>query len=90
MKQAGKVDCARCGHEVSPVSVWPGFVWVKRAWYAGLLVLIAISPIIMSDIYVMMPLALMFAFAAGPIHGFAAQPATCSDCGAELQVARHS
>ncbi len=66
------------------IAPWPGFRWVKRVWYAGLLVLFALMPMIMAEITLLLPMALMFALAAGPVHALAAQKTTCRDCGAEL------
>jgi hypothetical protein len=80
----GVVFCTRCAHEVVPLRVWGGFVWAKRAWYGGILLIVLLAPIIMSEITVLMPLALAFGLAAGPVHALAAQRATCSECGAEL------
>ena len=80
-----EVYCARCGHDVAPDLVWGGFRWTKRAWYAGILMIVALSPIIMSEITLLMPLAVAFGLAAGPVHALAAQRATCSRCGAELK-----
>lgn len=77
--------CARCAHEVTPVRTWPGFVWVKRGWWAGVLGIAALAPIIMSEITLLLPLAVAFGMAAGPVHSLAAQRPTCSECGAELK-----
>jgi hypothetical protein len=79
-----QVYCARCTHDVVPDRVWGGFRWAKRAWYAGILMIVGLSPIIMSEITVLLPLALAFGLAAGPVHALAAQRDTCSECGAEL------
>jgi len=76
--------CSRCAHQVLPVRSWSGFVWVKRAWYVGVLGVIVFAPIIMSEITLLLPLALTFGLAAGPIHSLAAQKPTCSDCGGEV------
>ena len=80
-----QVYCARCAHAVVPDRVWGGFRWAKRAWYAGILMIVGLSPIIMSEITLLMPLAVAFGLAAGPVHALAAQRATCSECGAELK-----
>jgi hypothetical protein len=77
--------CTRCTHHVTAVRAWPGFVWVKRGWYGGLLLIAAVAPILMSEITLLLPLACTFALAGGPVHHLAAQRATCSDCGAEVQ-----
>ena len=79
-----EVYCARCAHDVVPDRVWAGFRWAKRAWYGGIVVIVLLSPIIMSEITLLLPLALAFGLAAGPVHALAAQRDTCSECGAEL------
>jgi hypothetical protein len=77
--------CTRCAHHVTAIRAWPGFVWVKRAWYGGLLLIAALMPIILSEITLLLPLAMTFALAAGPVHVLAAQAATCSECGAPVK-----
>lgn len=84
----GTSYCARCRAEVSVVGVWSGWIWVRRAWYGGIIVLCALAPIIMSEITMLLPLACVFGLAAGPIHAFARERATCRDCGAEIGVAQ--
>jgi hypothetical protein len=84
MNAAVSTYCGRCTHQVEPVRIWPGFVWVKRAWYVGVLGVLGFAPIIMSEITLLLPLALTFGLAAGPIHSLAAQKPTCSECGAEV------
>lgn len=84
MAHSSLVHCGRCAHEVVPVRVWSGFAWVKRAWYTGVLLIVALMPIILSEITLLLPLAMVFALAAGPVHALAAQRDTCSECGAEL------
>jgi hypothetical protein len=69
---------------VGVVAVWPGFVWAKRAWYFGLLVLACLMPVILSEITLLLPMAMMFAAAAGPVHMLAAQRDSCRECGLEL------
>jgi len=84
MKDAAHVYCDRCARDVAPVRAWPGYIWVKRAWYAGLLLIALLMPVIMSEITLLLPLAMAFGMAAGPIHSLSAQRSTCSDCGAEI------
>ena len=64
--------------------MWPGFRWLLRVWYACGLVLVCLAPIIMSEITVLLPLAMVFAFAAGPLHGLANEKPTCRTCGAVI------
>jgi hypothetical protein len=76
--------CPRCAREVSVLGVWPGFLWAKRAWYGGLLLIAALMPVILSEITVLLPMAVVFAMAAGPVHQLAAQRPSCRSCGLEL------
>ncbi|MDB4974670.1 MAG: hypothetical protein JWN48_3011 [Myxococcaceae bacterium] len=82
MKPHALTYCARCTHEVDAVRPWPGYVWVKRGWYSGAAIIFALTPIIFSELTVLMPLACAFGLAGGPIHSLAAQKATCRECGA--------
>jgi hypothetical protein len=82
--------CTRCAHEVSVLRPWPGFRWLKRIWYAGLLVVLALMPIILSEITVLLPMAMVFAAAGGPVLALSAQPITCRECGAEVASASRS
>ena len=77
--------CTRCAHDVTAVRAWPGFVWVKRGWYGGLVLIGLLAPILMSEITLLLPLACTFALAAGPVHALAAQPPTCRECGAQVK-----
>jgi hypothetical protein len=79
-----RIHCFRCRHEVDVVGVWPGYRWAKRAWYSAIGLLCVLSPIILSELTVLIPLAVCIAMAAGPVHSLAAQKPTCRDCGAEL------
>ena len=85
---SASAHCPRCARSVSVVSVWPGFVWAKRAWYGGLLLLTCLMPIILSEITLLLPLAMLFAAAAGPVHMLAAQRDSCRECGLELGGAK--
>jgi hypothetical protein len=85
MTERSQAHCRRCARSVKVVGVWRGAQWAKRAWYGGLVVLCVLAPVIMSEITLLLPLAIMFAAAAGPIHGLAAQKPTCEECGAEIE-----
>jgi hypothetical protein len=82
--ESRSAHCPRCAHSVSVVAVWPGFLWAKRAWYGGLLLLLCLMPIILSEITLLLPLAMVFAAAAGPVHSLAAKKDSCAECGLEL------
>ena len=73
--------CPRCYSEDDVVRPWPGFRIAKRIWIAGLVIIVALAPILFSDLTVMIPLTMAFLFAGGPVLGFAAQTPTCRNCG---------
>jgi hypothetical protein len=54
---------------------------VYSVWKVGVAVLAVFSPIIASDLVVMMPLSMAFLFAGGPVIAFAQQQPTCRSCG---------
>jgi hypothetical protein len=84
MAEAAQVYCTRCGHDVDVVRPWRGYLWLKRAWFGGLALLLLLMPIILSEITVLLPLAMVFAVAGGPLLSLSSQPVTCSECGAEI------
>jgi hypothetical protein len=47
----------------------------------GAVVLAVFSPILASDLVVMMPLSMAYLFAGGPVIAFAKQQPTCRSCG---------
>jgi hypothetical protein len=87
MPETAASYCTRCARDVDVVRAWPGFLWAKRAWYAGLLLLCCLMPVILSEITLLLPLAMVFAAAAGPVHSLAAQRPSCRDCGFEFTAA---
>jgi hypothetical protein len=82
--------CSRCAREVLLLRPWPGFRWLKHAWYAGLLVVLALMPIILSEITVLLPMAMLFAAAGGPVLALASQSTTCRECGAIVELTAKS
>lgn len=83
--QIREAHCPRCDRNVTALVAWRGFVWAKFAWYACLLVMCALMPIILSDLFVLIPLAVLFTFAAGPVHFLAAEKDSCRECGLSIE-----
>lgn len=79
--ETGHPPCPRCYSEEEVVRPWGGFGAVYSAWKLGALVLAVFSPILASDLVVMMPLSMAFLFAGGPVIAFARQQPTCRSCG---------
>lgn len=86
MADAPLCYCDRCAREVEAVRHWPGYVWLRRAWFSGLVLLAALMPIIMSEITLLLPLAMMFAVAGGPVLALSSQISTCRECGAQINA----
>jgi hypothetical protein len=84
MAEARLLHCNRCAREVEVVRPWAGYVWLKRAWFAALLLLIVLMPIILSEITVLLPLAMVFAVAGGPLLALSGERNTCRECGAQI------
>ena len=75
--------CWRCQKDVDIQRAWPGFVWLKRGWYAGMFGVLVLMPIIGSEITVLLPGAMVFTIAGGPLLFLSGQQDTCLECGAE-------
>jgi hypothetical protein len=84
MADAALLHCNRCAREVEVVRPWPGYVYLKRGWFASLALLLVLGPIIMSEITLLLPLAMVFAAAGGPLLSLSSQKKTCRECGAQI------
>ncbi|MDB4974282.1 MAG: hypothetical protein JWN48_2623 [Myxococcaceae bacterium] len=73
--------CPRCYSEEEVVRPWPGFRVVRRVWIGGVACVVTLSPILFSDIVVMIPLTMAFLFAGGPVLHYAKETPTCRSCG---------
>lgn len=80
--------CVRCMGHVEVVRPWSGFVWLKRAWFSALLLLVLLMPIILSEITLLLPMAMVFALAGGPLFFLSGQQPTCRTCGAVISRAK--
>ena len=86
MTSRAVAHCSRCAACVEIVKPWAGFLWLRRAWFAGLCLLLLLMPIILSEITILLPMAMLFAVAGGPLYFLAAQEATCARCGAVVNL----
>jgi hypothetical protein len=77
----GHPPCPRCYSEEEVLRPWPGFRVARRIWLGGLAVIAALSPILFSDLFVMIPMTMAFLFAGGPVLEHARQTPTCRECG---------
>lgn len=60
---------------------WAGFRVARVIWVVGVALIVLLSPILFSDLVLMIPLTMAFLFAAGPVLSLAQQLPTCRSCG---------
>jgi hypothetical protein len=80
--------CWRCDDLVRPVRPWPHWHKIKMVWWAMIGLITILSPIMGADYFCMIPTMMGIIVAGGPIYRYAAEPATCSVCSAELDPSR--
>jgi hypothetical protein len=80
---AGHPACPRCYCEEDVVRPWRGFRAVRGIWLCGAAFILLFSPILFSDLLLMIPLSTIFLLAGGPALACAAQAPTCVRCGLE-------
>jgi hypothetical protein len=77
----GHPACPRCYCEDEVLRPWPGFRVAKVVWCGVSGLILLLSPILFSDLVVMIPMSMAFLFAGGPVFAHAAQLPTCPSCG---------
>jgi ribosomal protein S27AE len=84
----GPAHCPRCSSHVEATWPWAGWVNLRRGWFFGLFFVVVASPIWFVDMYVMMPCAMLFIAAIGPLNTLARTRPTCLKCGSVVEAAR--
>jgi hypothetical protein len=80
--------CRRCDDVVTAVVPWQGWKRLRIAWWAAVVLLLALSPILGADYCVMIPSAFAFVFAGGTLHRLANEQPFCSLCSLPLEPGR--
>lgn len=80
--------CPRCSASVEATWPWAGWVNLRKAWFVGLGVLLVFSPVWFTDMYLLMPSAMTFIAAIGPLNTLARTRPTCLRCGGVVEAAR--
>ncbi|HEY2735113.1 MAG TPA: hypothetical protein VGI70_14050, partial [Polyangiales bacterium] len=86
--RAGRAHCPRCKKSVDATWPWAGWGRLRKAYFGGLLLLVCLSPVWMSDMSVMLPSALVFVSAVGPVNALAKIRPTCLRCGGVVESVR--
>jgi hypothetical protein len=84
----GPGECGRCLGAVDATWPWAGWNWLRRGFYAGIALLLGLSPFFFADMFVMLPSALVFAFAVGSVNSLARVKPTCLHCGGPVTALR--
>jgi hypothetical protein len=80
--------CARCQAQVEATWPWPGWGRLRRGWLIVIGSIVVVSPIVMSDVYTLLPAALILVGAIGPLNALSAIKPTCLKCGAAISPER--
>lgn len=84
MPEPDTLHCPRCDDDVPVARPWRGWKPAWLAWRAGLLVALALSPILAADYCVMLPSFMVFLAAGGPTYAHAKLRPSCRRCLLEL------
>jgi len=80
--------CPRCSGRVDATWPWAGWGALRKGWFFGLGFVLLASPIWFTDFVVMMPSAMLFIAAIGPLNTLARTRPTCLRCGSAVEAAR--
>ena len=84
----GPAHCPRCRQDVEATWPWHGWRNLRRAHFGVLGLLLALSPFFYADFVVMLPSAMLIAFAVGPVMTLARMKPTCLSCGGPVGPVR--
>jgi hypothetical protein len=77
--------CPRCRSQVEATWPWPGWGPLRKGWFVVLGAIVVASPVVLSDVYMMLPASLVLVVVIGPLNGLAAIKPTCLTCGAVVE-----
>lgn len=78
--------CPRCAAEVTGTFPWPYWSRVRKGWFTIAAGIVMASPVLMSDVYGMLPSAMVFVTAIGPLNALARIRPTCLQCGCVVEA----
>jgi hypothetical protein len=76
--------CRRCDDTVSAIVPWRGWVWLKRLWWVGVAIVLALFPLLAADFCVMLPSSIAYVLAGGILHRLASEQPICGRCSLPL------
>jgi hypothetical protein len=81
---ASDLYCPRCDSSVGVIRVWHGWKWCWRVWLGGLIVLLAMTPLIAYDFCILIPGMMVYISAGGPLWQLSRTRPVCRKCSLEL------
>jgi hypothetical protein len=78
--------CPRCAQDVEATFPWPYWGRVRKVWFTIAAGIVMASPVLMSDVYGMLPSAMVFVTAIGPLNALARICPTCLQCGCVVEA----
>jgi hypothetical protein len=79
-------DCPRCKAQGDASWPWPHWRHLRNFWFSAVAAIVVASPIVMSDVYWLLPLCLTFVLALGPLISLARVRPTCLRCGCVVEA----
>jgi hypothetical protein len=80
----GPLYCRRCDALVGSIRPWRGWKPAWTAWKIGLVVVLALFPLLASDYCIMLPSMMVYLAAGGPLREYAKTRPVCRRCSLEL------
>jgi hypothetical protein len=76
--------CPRCDASVHPIRVWHGWKHCFRVWLGGLVVMLAMTPLLAYDFCVLIPGMMLYMVAGSPLRHLARTAPVCRRCSLDL------
>lgn len=73
-------DCRRCKKEVRVQRPWAGWKPLRVVWGIGTVIVVLALPLMIADLMVMTPSALIFLASGAMVHSEAKKPPRCRQC----------
>ncbi len=80
--------CRRCDDVVSAIVPWRGWARLRMAWWGGVALLLALSPVLGADFCILIPSSFAFVFAGGTLNRLANERPICRNCSLALEPGR--
>jgi hypothetical protein len=80
-----RMYCRRCDDVVSAIVPWRGWNRLLVAWWAGVVLVAVLFPMLAADYCVMLPSSFAYVFAGGTLYRLASERPICRNCSLLLE-----